>query len=326
MRKLLLLTLLLISSTFAVSAEDTPLTVLRAAISDLENRVPGIGYPQSWQHTYMEVATTDSSLGCAMVPGDMLAQPVIAYQVTLTYEMGSYQYMVADDGSLVVPCDVQLLGGDLPQDNNLAVGGPSRQPDIEVSQTADETEADDENAEEDLFCEVTAIRANIRRQPTIDATVIGELVTGERLQVITRTDDADTERFWWQLASGGYVASWVTTEIGEDCEILAANGMTTADDDAITVTCEGALTPRLQPGDTGRVVSGLPNNMRSDPSLQARLIGQIWHGRTFEVLDGPLCVDGLAWYEVQYANTVGWTAEGNSVRYWLRPMSVEDAQ
>lgn len=322
MRKLTLLLALIIGlivAASALAAEETPLPVLRAAINDLENRVPGIGYPQNWQHTYVEVGTTDSSLGCALVEGQPLDSSTIAYQVTLGYENTSYQYMVSADGSLVVPCDTQLLGGDLPTDNGLAVGGPLRQPDIDVD-TGDEDTASTEETEEDLFCEVTAIRANIRLESSEDAMIIGELVTDERAQVISRTEG---DEFWWELATGGYVASWITTEIGEDCADMAQ--LTESDDENNdeTVTCGGRLVSRMSAGDSGSVISGLPNNLRVAPGLEARLIGQIWHGRTFTVLDGPVCADGLIWYEVEHMNSTGWTAEGASTRYWLRPLTAE---
>jgi len=320
MRKIIFLMGLMITlalSAFTIAAEDTPLPVLRAAISDLESRVPGIGYPQTWQHTYVEVPTTDSSLGCAMVAGETMNRSVVAYQVTLGYDNASYQYMVAGDGSLVVPCDTQLIGGDLPSnaDGDLAVGGPLRQPDIDVD--------NGDKATEDALCEVTAVRANIRLEPSEDAMIIGELVTDERAQVTSRTEG---DEFWWELAAGGYVASWITTEIGEDCAEMAQ--ITESDDDADAdtdepVTCGGRLESRMGVGDDGRVISGLPNNLRAAPGLEARLIGQIWHGRTFTVVDGPVCADGLIWYEVEHANSTGWTAEGASTQYWLRPLTVE---
>jgi len=81
--------------------------------------------------------------------------------------------------------------------------------------------------------------------------------------------------------------------------------------------CPGALPSRLVIGGQARVTPGDSNNIRQRPSLDSARIGQIPAGGTFQVLEGPTCADGYAWWRVNYAGTVGWTAEsGNSV-YWL---------
>jgi hypothetical protein len=85
--------------------------------------------------------------------------------------------------------------------------------------------------------------------------------------------------------------------------------------------CPGVPAPRLVVNGRGRVMPGLgSNNMRSFPSVDGRLVTQIQERDRFEILDGPLCVDGFVWWEVEYGRSIGWTAEGQRGTYWLRPV------
>jgi hypothetical protein len=82
-------------------------------------------------------------------------------------------------------------------------------------------------------------------------------------------------------------------------------------------TCPNLLVSRLAVGVSGRVLPGDPNNLRAEPSPDADLIGQIPGGETFAVIDGPVCGDDLAWWQVDYDGLVGWTVEGQGDHYWL---------
>lgn len=81
---------------------------------------------------------------------------------------------------------------------------------------------------------------------------------------------------------------------------------------------------RLIVGGQGRVTlfPNLPNRLRSAPSFQARVLGYIPAGASFNVIGGPQCVYGTNFWQVNYNGTIGWTAEGNgSGAYWLEPLS-----
>jgi hypothetical protein len=88
-----------------------------------------------------------------------------------------------------------------------------------------------------------------------------------------------------------------------------------------SVTCEGTQPSRLTPNTLARVAEAtIPNNVRDAASTAGTLVGQIPGGATFTVIQGPVCADGYAWYEIQFGDLIGWTAEGTSDTYWLEPL------
>ncbi|HLV35712.1 MAG TPA: TIR domain-containing protein [Spirillospora sp.] len=98
---------------------------------------------------------------------------------------------------------------------------------------------------------------------------------------------------------------------------------------SVIAGCADALESHLYPGVFGRVSSQnnlLPLNLRESPGLSARIIGRIAPDQTFQVLDGPECVDGYAWFEVVYGLDArrGWAAEGemtaNGPDYFAEPI------
>lgn len=83
--------------------------------------------------------------------------------------------------------------------------------------------------------------------------------------------------------------------------------------------CEGFFLPvRLNIGDTAYVAEGAPNNVRSAPSSDAELTGQIPGGAAFEIIGGPACQNEIVWWEVEYEGITGWTGEGRGNNYWVQ--------
>lgn len=84
--------------------------------------------------------------------------------------------------------------------------------------------------------------------------------------------------------------------------------------------CAMAPTPRLVVGWSGHVIPNTaPNNMRTEPAT-GEVIGQLQPGASFLILAGPVCANGLYWWQVDnYNGLVGWTAEGDNGQYWLEP-------
>ena len=92
---------------------------------------------------------------------------------------------------------------------------------------------------------------------------------------------------------------------------------------AQTCPLPGQLPTRLEPNIRARVEPGpgSPNNLRDAPGLDGTLIGQIPSGGLFVIIDGPQCADDYVWWQVDYGDVTGWTAEGDATRYWLEPLT-----
>jgi hypothetical protein len=82
--------------------------------------------------------------------------------------------------------------------------------------------------------------------------------------------------------------------------------------------CEDSILPfRMRRDGMGYVLGDSPNNIRATPSVNGEIVGQLDPGIPFTVVAGPVCSDGLAWWEVDHPS--GWTSEGQGDEYWLQP-------
>jgi hypothetical protein len=85
------------------------------------------------------------------------------------------------------------------------------------------------------------------------------------------------------------------------------------------LSCPGAPPPRLTIGTQGQMSPGPANNLRAEPSTRGDYLGQLESGDIFDVLAGPVCADGYAWWLIDWDGLIGWTAEGVNRDYWLEP-------
>jgi hypothetical protein len=87
--------------------------------------------------------------------------------------------------------------------------------------------------------------------------------------------------------------------------------------------CSNTYPTRLHIGDLAHVGFDPPlaNNVRNNPNLQGKLLGQIQPGDGMQILSGPVCAENWVWWFVRSedANVTGWTAEGDKNGYWLVP-------
>ena len=60
-------------------------------------------------------------------------------------------------------------------------------------------------------------------------------------------------------------------------------------------------------------------NLRQDAAKDAAAAGEIPGGALFDITSGPLCADGMVWWQLNYDGQVGWAAEGEGAVYWLEP-------
>ncbi|MFZ6030092.1 MAG: SH3 domain-containing protein [Chloroflexota bacterium] len=88
--------------------------------------------------------------------------------------------------------------------------------------------------------------------------------------------------------------------------------------------CKNALAPQLVVGKWAHVRpdTDTPNRLRDAPGFDGKPIGYALPGESVEVLDGPICKEGMWWWKVATSenNLVGWTAEGDNEEYWLLPL------
>lgn len=84
--------------------------------------------------------------------------------------------------------------------------------------------------------------------------------------------------------------------------------------------CPAALPTRLIVGEQGRVTPGSNNNVRDLPTRSGTRVGVLSAGAVFDVLDGPTCADGLAWFRIRAGSLEGWTVESLEGSYALEPV------
>ena len=92
-------------------------------------------------------------------------------------------------------------------------------------------------------------------------------------------------------------------------------------------SCPGALPSRLTPGGQGRVLEEDPRpvNVRSGPATTFPRVGQLAIRSTFDVVDGPVCANGFAWFRIIYGTGFeGWVAEGDA-SYFVEPVASPSA-
>jgi hypothetical protein len=91
---------------------------------------------------------------------------------------------------------------------------------------------------------------------------------------------------------------------------------------SMPAACGTALPPRLVIGNYGALdANTTPNNVRSEAAT-GDVIGQLQPNDDFIVVAGPVCADGMYWWQVDNGSgLVGWTAEGSSTEYWLQPIN-----
>ena len=102
------------------------------------------------------------------------------------------------------------------------------------------------------------------------------------------------------------------------CIIILLSIFTASIPSANAQLCEGTLYNNLIPGDTAIVVTDVPLNVRSIPSLTGDKITKLEPDTELPVINGPVCADGYAWYEVRLDDDqTGWVVEADSEEYWL---------
>lgn len=105
---------------------------------------------------------------------------------------------------------------------------------------------------------------------------------------------------------------WVTTvQLGGDVIVTPV-----PDNPPVATNCDD-LPSRLAVNDFVTVNPGAPNNVRTEPSLSAAVSNLLAPGSFSQIVAGPVCADGLRWWQVGNEVMSGWTVEGSNGQYWL---------
>jgi SH3-like domain-containing protein len=83
----------------------------------------------------------------------------------------------------------------------------------------------------------------------------------------------------------------------------------------------GYVRPRLTIGVKGYSLIKKNINIRYEPGIDSKIIGQLSPRKIFKVLDGPQCRDGFVWWKIDHGKIKGWVAEADpsTFVYWLKP-------
>jgi len=86
--------------------------------------------------------------------------------------------------------------------------------------------------------------------------------------------------------------------------------------------CAGLFAANVSVGMRARVTlqPGTRNNVRQSADTSASSVATLQPGEEFDIVSGPVCVDGYRWWQVRTAsNQVGWTADGDARYRWIEP-------
>lgn len=155
----------------------------------------------------------------------------------------------------------------------------------------------------------------LRSQPYrgYDSIVLGEIPAGGVFTVIGGPNCFDS-MYWWQVNYNGMMG-W--TPEGSPYGVYWTEPVTSG---------SGCMSvpSRLGVGVYGRVTPGLPNVLRTQPQQggSSAFITNIYAGSTFYIIGGPVCNNGITWWQVNYNGWTGWTGEGQGSQYWTEPYGV----
>jgi hypothetical protein len=170
---------------------------------------------------------------------------------------------------------------------------------------------------------VTPGAANrVRAMPSTSGELLGEIPGGEAFTVLEGPECAGGF-LWWRVDYGGLVG-WTSEGNASGYFVEPASAATAATPTPITdsSSADCALPTRLEIGREGRTTTNTPSRLRDLPGTSGAQVGQIDPLDTFIILDGPVCADGIQWWQVDASGAVGWTAEGVDGDYFVEMLAL----
>ncbi|MBC8100386.1 MAG: SH3 domain-containing protein [Armatimonadetes bacterium] len=146
----------------------------------------------------------------------------------------------------------------------------------------------------------------VRDAANTNGALVGE-IPGSAIFDVLDGPFCDGGLLWWQVDYQGLVGYTAEGNAsGYFVEPYSADATA-----APVVLSDDCSEPTLAIGRQGLLISDPPNRVRNAPSTDAEQVGQINENEPFEITDGPLCTNGILWWQVYVFNTglEGWTAE-----------------
>ncbi len=162
----------------------------------------------------------------------------------------------------------------------------------------------------------------VRSTPSTSGEVVFQIAAGSVFDVIGEAECSDGYR-WWQVRHQGQ-EGWTVEGTDEEyfLEILAPETDATSTAGPTAQPADCALEPRLVIGREGQVITDKPSRLRSTPSTDGAQVGQLQPRTVVSILDGPVCANGIQWWEVSVGELSGWTAEGLDGEYFLELVEI----
>ncbi len=162
----------------------------------------------------------------------------------------------------------------------------------------------------------------IRALPSTSGEQVGQIPGGAVFDVL-EGPTCDGGFLWWRVSyqgtegwtvEGNASEYFVEPVIPDDSEAPATPTP------AAPSAC--AMEPRLQIGREGRTTSSTPSRLRDNPGVSGQQVGQIDSLDVFTIVDGPVCADGIYWWQVEVDGATGWTAEGVDGDYLVEMLEI----
>lgn len=146
----------------------------------------------------------------------------------------------------------------------------------------------------------------MRSEPSTAGEQIGQIPAGGVFDVLEGPECA-SGFLWWRVSYQGTVG-WTVEGSTEGYFVDSVMVSPVTPPPVVSADQDCVMPARLVVGREGKTTSSTPSRLRDNPG--GKQIGQIDALDTFRIVDGPQCVDGINWWQVEVGGVTGWTAEG----------------
>jgi len=150
--------------------------------------------------------------------------------------------------------------------------------------------------------------------------IIGKAYEGEVLLVLEGPECDSSDYLMWYVQPQ-FSSDWM--DGGWTPEVAKTIGEYWLEPVPYWKPCNDSLISHLQVGDRAyvSVPNDVANRVRADAGQNFAKIGTIPPGDYMDIIDGPICAEGMIWWNVSGDNGIsGWTVETDGSSFWLIPV------